>query len=206
MSPKLSNKQIVLVALIALFAITAIVFMLRAESKKFRDWMDKIIPEPFNPFAMANILLKANQESYVREMHPEVQNKFRAFIKEVEDSGWTVIPTSGYRDFQKQLSLWRQNSSNARPGKSHHNYGLALDINASKGTQYLRKSSSESAWVNSGIPAIAKKHGISWQYAFGSYKDPIHFYVKHDTSKLLQRAIAKFGSEENIIGNQVPLT
>lgn len=166
--------------------------------------MDRYIP--INPFTMANIVIKAEQEKFVKDLHPAVQNKFRAFIKACEDSGWTIICTSGYRDFQKQYQLWKSNPSNAKPGKSHHNYGLALDINATRAGAWLRKSSSEKAWLNSGIPAIAKKFGLSWQYRFGSYVDPVHFYYKVDTNKLLQKGIAQFGSESKIVGNKVQLT
>lgn len=182
-----------------------VVHLARARSRSFRESMDKILPTTVNPWKMANIVLNAKQEEYVRELHPAVQDKFRAFIKDATDAGWNIIPTSGYRSFQKQLELHKANSSNAKPGKSHHNYGLALDINATNGGTWLRKSSSEKAWNDSGLPTLAKKHGISWQYAFGTYKDPVHFYVKHDTTALLAKGKAMFGSEEKIIGNQIPL-
>lgn len=201
---KTTIEQKIIIALIVMVVVTVIVYAVRSQSKEFRDAMDKYIP--INPFNMANIVLKAQQEKFVKDLHPDVQWRFRAFIKEVEDSGWSVIATSGYRDFQKQFQLHRQNPKNARPGRSHHNYGLALDINATKGKIALRKASSEKAWVSSGIPAIAKKHGLSWQYRFGTYVDPIHFYYKADTAKLLQRGIAQFGSDEKIIGNQVALS
>jgi hypothetical protein len=198
--------RILIIAIVSMAVITIAVYLLRANSKKFRDFMDDIIPAPLNPFEMANIILKSNQEAYVKKLHPEVQNKFRAFIKETEDSGWTVIPTSGYRSVQEQVVLHNKNKSNAKPGKSSHNYGLALDINASKGTVWLKKASSEAAWVNSGIPAIAKKHGLTWVYRFGSYVDPVHFYYKADTAKLLERGLSIYGDINKIVGNKVPLS
>ncbi len=202
----LTTEAKVALALLIVAVVGVVIYFLRARSKAFRDTMDKVLPTPLNPFAMANIVLSAAHEAYVKNLHPAEQWRFRAFIKECEQEGWTIICTSGYRDWASQYKQWKANPSNAKPGKSHHNYGLALDLNASKGGTYLRKSSSEKAWLDSGIPAIAKRHGLTWQYKFGTYKDPIHFYVKYDTSKLLAQGKAQFGSEDKIIGNQVKLT
>lgn len=182
-----------------------VLYIIRDKSKAFRDAMDEYIP--INPFNLTNIILKADQEKYVKDLHPTHQNQFRAFIKECEDNGWTIIVTSGYRDFASQLKQHLANKNNARPGKSHHNYGLAMDINAIRPGIALRKASSEKAWVESGIPDIAKKHGLSWQYRFGSYVDPVHFFIKYDTSKLFTKALAQAGGDEmKIQGNRVKLT
>ena len=149
--------------------------------------------------------IKPNQEKYIKDLHPDVQQKFRDFVKLCGAQGWDIICTSGYRSFEEQRKLNKLNPSNAKAGRSHHNYGLALDINAVRKGVQLRKASTEKAWNDSGIPEIAKQLGISWQYAFGTYKDPVHFFIKHDTSVLLQRAIKQFGSEDKIIGNRVNL-
>jgi LAS superfamily LD-carboxypeptidase LdcB len=220
---KNSKNTIIAIVIIAFALMVIAVYLARAESKSFRDAMDKIIPTPLNPFAMANIVLNAAQEEYISNLHPQQQWRFRAFIKDCEDEGWSIIPTSGYRDFANQKKQWiagfnnaqkleykssgkiTGKSKNAIPGKSHHNYGLALDINAIKGTTKLMKGSSEIEWTQSGIPEIAKRHGLSWQYQFKKYKDPVHFFFKVDTSVLLSRGIQMFGAVERIIGTQIPL-
>lgn len=199
-----TTERIAVVILIGVGMATVIVYILRSQSRAFREGMDKFVP--INPFKIADMILKADQEKYIRELHPDVQPRFRKFIREVEDEhGWSAKVTSGYRSFASQLKLHQQNPSNARPGKSHHNYGLAADFNFTRPGTWLKKASSEKDWTESLIPAIAKKHGISWQYKFGSYVDPVHFFVPADTSKLLARGKEMFGSEDRIIGNQVPL-
>ena len=100
------------------------------------------------------------------------------------------------------------NSKNGKPGYSTHNYGLAIDMNAQKGATWLRKESPKQDWINSGIPAIAKKHNLIWGgEAFTNYYDPIHFHLAgYNTTQLLANATKQFGSNaQKIIGNQVNL-
>jgi hypothetical protein len=155
-------------------------------------------------------VLNAQQEAFIRDLHPQYQNLFRAFIKRVQDeTGYTVIATSGYRSFGKQQDLKNENASNASPGYSLHNYGLSLDLNAVKGNVWLRKSTPKAAWLNSGIVAIAKSMGLEWGgEIFSTYYDPVHFQVPgYNTATLFARAKQMFGSDPyKIIGNQVNLT
>ena len=37
-------------------------------------------------------------------------------------------------------------------------------------------SNAKQEWINSGIVAIAKKHGFKWGGDFKNYHDPVHFY------------------------------
>ena len=69
--------------------------------------------------AIAQILLSPAQEAFVQKLNPAVRDKFRSFIQEIQSKlGWTVIPTSSYRDYAHQMRLKAENSSNASPGYS----------------------------------------------------------------------------------------
>lgn len=160
--------------------------------------------------------LTNNQKEYVALLHPAVRASFISFILEVQKrTGLIVKITSAYRSWAKQASLYAENSKNARPGHSHHNYGLAIDINLldpKTGNVILRKASTTYAWEKTGIVKIAKKYGLNWGGYFKSYHDPIHFYFAYDTSKLKERAIDTFCGGRNtsscpskVFGNKVKL-
>jgi D-alanyl-D-alanine carboxypeptidase len=124
-----------------------------------------------------------NQQSRdkIENMHPKARAKFKEFLSRVEkELGLQVLITSGYRTWEHQARLKKENPSNASAGNSSHNYGFALDVNVmdANGNIILRKASSTSQWKNSGIVDIAKQMGFKWGGDFSSYHDPIHFYLE----------------------------
>lgn len=115
----------------------------------------------------------------VESMHPKLRQKFADFFTEVEKKlGLYVVGTSGNRDYAQQASLDFSNDANAEPGLSDHEYGFAMDMNVynKAGQNVLRKATSKKTWIDSGVVAIAKKHGFKWGGDFKDYHDPIHFY------------------------------
>lgn len=154
-----------------------------------------------------NTLLSVTNQEIINGLHPD----FRPTAEELCDfaiqHGYTPILTSGYRSFGKQALLRRQDSRNAKPGRSMHNYGLAFDANFQKGTTFLRKASSKEAWLASGIPQKAKALGLRWGGDFTGYPDHVHFEKHHNPDQLIAQATKQFGSDPNkVIGNQVLLT
>lgn len=157
------------------------------------------------------IILKPEQEKYIAQLNKQVRFKFEKFIERVEkETDYNVIITSGYRTFAEQQKQYEADpENNPKPGRSMHNYGLALDINAVSGTSYLRKSSSIAAWEKSGIPKIAREMGFTWGGDFKTYHDPVHFGFDrtYNVDNLYAQAISQFGDNwENIHGNQVKLS
>jgi hypothetical protein len=138
----------------------------------------------------------------------------RNFLREFEQDNpqYRILITSGYRSFAEQVILKAQNNSNASPGKSLHNYGLAIDLNIQNGsgTVIASKHSSDSTWYNTGIVTLANKKGITWGgTAFGTYKDRVHFGLdgKIDMDTVLAIAKRQFGNNLSlIIGNKVDFT
>ena len=159
---------------------------------------------------IVNYVFSKEQEAFLKELHPDYQNKFRQFIADVErNTGYKVLITSGFRSFAKQAQL-HLTDGGASSGKSLHNYGLATDLNliSKTGKPSLVKSSSDANWIKTGVVDIAKKYGLEWGGGgnFGSNHDPVHFQVDNlSVDKLYASAIKKFGSEKNVIGNQVPI-
>jgi hypothetical protein len=119
----------------------------------------------------------------VNKLHPKFRNKIAQFFTKMErDLGLSAYATSGYRTFAEQEELHKQNSANAKPGYSSHNFGFAIDINVKDkdGKIFLLKNSSDKKWNDSKVVGLAKDLGLLWGGggAFGSYHDPVHFYIK----------------------------
>lgn len=160
--------------------------------------------------AIVDYAFSAEQEAFLKELHPDHAAAFRKFISDVEkNTPYRVLITSGYRSFLKQLALNKENSQNAKPGKSMHNYGLAIDLNLihRKDGTSLRKLDTSAKWEATGVVKIAKKYGLKWGGAgnFGSYHDPVHFEIPLGGDKLYSAAIKQFGTESKVIGNRLNL-
>lgn len=150
--------------------------------------------------------LDINQRYHIAQLHPSVRARFIQFIAEVEKLGYKVVITSSYRSFAEQAVLHAKDAKNAASGSSEHNYGFALDINIQKGLSVWKKGTDKQRWVDTGIPALALRLGLSWGGYYKSYYDPVHFAVRVDTKKLKQVAIAQQGPDINKIrGNEIKL-
>ena len=116
----------------------------------------------------------------IEKLHPKFKNMVaELFTRAEKELGLNLYATSGYRTYAEQVILHNQNSSNALPGYSSHNFGFAIDLNVRKnGKAILLKASSNEAWKKSGIVDLAKSIGIDWVGDYGSYHDPVHFFLK----------------------------
>ena len=121
--------------------------------------------------------VKKNKE-IADKLHPKFRNEAKDFLSWMEKkTDYDPILTSGFRTYEHQQRLKRENSKNARAGYSNHNYGFAVDLNIRnrKTKTRLRKATSKSTWNKTGIPQEAKKRGLIWGGDFKTYHDPIHF-------------------------------
>jgi peptidoglycan L-alanyl-D-glutamate endopeptidase CwlK len=170
----LTNKQFQLYAGGTLLGLTLILIlrkMLKKDYSKYKWFND------------------ARTKKYFNALHPKFKPLVAEFFTKVEENGMDVYVTSGYRSFAEQTKLHQQNPSNAKPGYSYHNFGLAIDINIMKnGTIILRKSDSCEKWKQSFVPKLAVDSGLRWMCKFGSYHDPVHFdYVPKGLNSTLLR-------------------
>lgn len=128
-------------------------------------------------------LSNSQSEKEIERLHPKFRDKARALINRTKNRlGLDMFVTSGLRSYDEQVKLHNQNSSNAKPGYSSHNFGFAFDVNVrdKNGNLKLKKSSSSKQWKDAGVIKLANELGLSWggDGAFGNYHDPVHFYVK----------------------------
>ena len=94
-------------------------------------------------------------EQRIWSLHPSIRKDAREFINRAEDEGIKLRVVSGKRSFDEQHQLYQQGRTNedpvvtnATPGMSFHNYGLAIDVVEIKNGKGL--------WENPRWPAIAK--------------------------------------------------
>lgn len=193
----INNKNIIWIA-IGTFGLSVIGFSF-IYRRQIKNTLGEIIDYVFS---------KEN-ESYLKELHPKASPIFRKFLRDIEKMGYTVKITSGYRTFQEQEKLKKENSSNAQAGFSHHNYGSSLDINLIKDGNWLRKSSTKKDWEKTGIPQLAKnKYNLRWGGDFSGYNDPVHFDLEniYSSKELYAQAIKQFGNIKNVKGNEVKIS
>ena len=71
----------------------------------------------------------------IATLHPKLRYEARTIYDEIRAANLSVRFTSGFRSFAEQQKIYNQGRttpgpivSNAKPGTSFHNYGLALDF------------------------------------------------------------------------------
>jgi len=135
----------------------------------------------------------------IKTLHPNVRAKFIQFIIRAENElNKQLRVTSGLRTIKEQNKLYGQGRTrpgkvvtNAKGGKSYHNFGLAVDIVEIKNGKAL--------WTNPDwdeISELGKSLGLEWGGDWTSIKDKPHFQISFgkSTSKLF--AMYKSGKRD----------
>lgn len=143
-------------------------------------------------------------ETTIATLHPKAQEFAREFLKRIQDSGilGTVIIKliSGTRNYAEQAALFAQGRTksgkivtNAGPGQSNHNFGIAWDIGLFKGTDFLTDSP---LYTKVGQEGKQIK-SLEWGGDFKSIVDRPHFQVKNNLT--LKQIRAKFEKGESYL-------
>lgn len=112
------------------------------------------------------------------KLYPPFEDQVNQLLKIAKQNGLDVKVIQGLRTFAEQKKLFDQGRTtpgkkvtNARPGYSFHNYGLAVDI------VFLKNGkpswSEEHDWNYLG--EIGRKIGLRWGGDFKKFKDRPHF-------------------------------
>ena len=157
--------------------------------------------------------LTTKQIEDLNTLHPKAKPILVEFVDRIQrETGCTVQITSAYRSFAHQTRLKNElGSMAATPGKSPHNYGLAIDIVIyDKNKKRHGNAQSKAEWEKTGVPQLGRSMGLTWGGDFKTHPhDPVHFDVCRKfgikTSDLFQKGLAKYGSAEKIQGNKIPI-
>ena len=120
------------------------------------------------------------------QLKPLVKRNAQEIVKEMKELGHPVRIVEGYRSMEKQAGYYNQGRTtpgniitNAKPGQSFHNYGVAVDF-------VFRKegyNASKELWETLGT--VGKKHGFEWGGDWSGFVDRPHMqytagYSLHD--------------------------
>jgi peptidoglycan L-alanyl-D-glutamate endopeptidase CwlK len=113
-----------------------------------------------------------------KDLRPSIKRAMNDLIAQCKAAGINIFVTQGVRTMDEQAAIYAQGRttvgkivSQAKPGYSPHNWGVAFDI-AFKGAE-LYPALSDPLW--SKVAAIAKKLGLEWGGDWSSFKDYPHF-------------------------------
>lgn len=128
----------------------------------------------------------------IEDLHISIQGKARKLLGLCKFDGWEAFITAGYRDSKEQAELYAQGRTkpgkrvtNAKPGQSFHQYGLAFDIAFKNGRQVSWRID---RFLRAG--KLAKQCGLEWGGFWQSFKDYPHFqYTGGLTLSQLQKGL-----------------
>ena len=137
-----------------------------------------------------------NTEKNIATLDLKLQRIARQFVAQARAAGFPVTITSGRRTMAEQQKLFDQGRvtpgnvvTNARPGESAHNFGLAFDF-------AFLNAVGRPSWPEDGpwaeAAAIGKRMGLSWGGDWKSFKDRPHLEMTAEYN--LARAAFKAGT------------
>jgi hypothetical protein len=113
----------------------------------------------------------------LESLHPKARLDFKQFIEDAEEGlNITLRISQALRTMDEQQSLYdlgRKKAgsivTNAKPGSSYHNYGLAVDL------VVMVNDKLDWNYDMGKLLPYAIKHGISWGGNWKKFKDKPHF-------------------------------
>jgi peptidoglycan L-alanyl-D-glutamate endopeptidase CwlK len=137
----------------------------------------------------------ARTERNTLTLHPKAQEAARIFLKKVTNAGITARIISGTRTYAEQNELYRKGRfgnpppkvTNARGGRSNHNFGIAWDIGIFENGTYLGDSPLYKKAADVGLIA-----GVEWGGNWKTFKDQPHYQL--GTGNLIQVVRQNFES------------
>lgn len=118
----------------------------------------------------------------LEDLHPIVAAKAKQLIELAEAEGIEILVTSTVRTFEEQAGLFAigrtkpgKRVTNAKPGESWHNFGLAFDVVPLVNGKAIWDSP---FWER--IGALGKQVGLQWGGDFRTFKDKPHFEFHPD--------------------------
>lgn len=118
----------------------------------------------------------------LKDLHPTVEAKARAFLAAAEAEGIGVLVTSTYRDAECQEKLWAQGRTkpgkkvtNARGGQSFHNWRVAFDVVPKRNGKLVWGTSGEDLKLWKRLGELGKAQGLEWAGDWKTFREFPHF-------------------------------
>lgn len=121
-------------------------------------------------------------ERSINKLLPTVREAAKKALAELDKAGVKYLITCTYRTREEQAALYAQGRTtpgkkvtNAKPGQSFHEYGVALDIYPVVNGKIDFAGSHLAIWKQ--IAAAFKKYGFEWAYEWKTFKEMPHFQM-----------------------------
>ena len=128
-------------------------------------------------------MLTAASEKRVKELRMAFQTSMRRLLAAWHAAGINVQVSHGYRSKAQQEALFSIGRTkpgkvvtNARPGQSPHNYGLAADVVVIEaGKAVWSKAAYIRLWEIAEREGLGSKAGVAWAGNWKKFKEYVHF-------------------------------
>jgi peptidoglycan L-alanyl-D-glutamate endopeptidase CwlK len=118
----------------------------------------------------------------LEDLHPRVRAMCEAHIAACRAAGIDIIITSTLRTMEEQAALYAQGRStpgrkvtNAKPGQSFHNYGLAYDVVPLRAGKPVWGTIGPDLALWQRVGALGKAQGLEWAGDWVRFKEFPHF-------------------------------
>ncbi|MFD1134741.1 M15 family metallopeptidase [Paenibacillus urinalis] len=156
--------------------------------------------------------LKARSAAYLVGLLPAVKLAAEKLIERCYSEGVEIRLTAGYRSAAEQQRLYEQGRTkpgpivtNAKPGQSNHNYGLAIDFVLVQSGYSMSSDDDHDGiadWAE--VVAQAKLLGFSWGGDWITFKDYPHFEMMFGLSlSQLQAGIRPTWQQQQAVINRI---
>lgn len=147
----------------------------------------------------------ARSEKNISSLLPAMQRKARMILKtglsQEGSTGVHVVILSGTRTYAEQNRLYKlvPKVTNAGPGFSNHNFGIAVDVGLFKDGRYMtgQAPGDEAAYTAFAQLVKSQVHDIEWGGDWVSFKDKPHY--QYATGKTLTEIRKSFEQGSNFI-------
>ncbi len=124
------------------------------------------------------VVAQADPQGILRsgKLHPELSRRVESLIETADAKGMKLYLFEGYRSMKRQADLLAsgRNVTSAKPGKSFHNYGLAVDI-------VFQDAKGRPSWAEANdwpaLGQIGKDAGLYWGGDWKKQLDRPHFQL-----------------------------
>lgn len=144
--------------------------------------------------------IDSNSQNIISSLDESMKPYARAFLEAAGAAGLKLTLTQGYRSKEYQERLYEQGRTtpgavvtNAKPGLSKHNFGVAIDVAPlnEQGNPYWPND--EKLWEQ--IGQIGESVGLKWGGRWSKFKDRPHF--EHPDSSMKDLLSGEFKSKHS---------
>lgn len=137
----------------------------------------------------------SKSDETIKGLHPKIRQRVTDLVNDLNEQGIKYRIYSGFRSFDEQAELYgkgrtatelvlsgvdakyaqpnEKKVTNAKPGSSYHNYGLAFDgVEIKDGSAFWNSANEQK------IAVSGAKYGFYWGGLFTTFKDRPHFEDK----------------------------